>query len=181
MGVSIAERLALEGKRVIYVTPLPSAAPYLQFTGEGRMISRLYELGVEIVSGHVVDEIHQNRVAGHLREFASRTVTWNADACVLVTQRFPRDDLFHALKNAGERLEEANISAVYRVGDCVAARPQVADAIFDGQRLAREIDSPNPMIPQPWIRESRALGTSDRDYDRVVGDFAPIKPMSEVT
>jgi dimethylamine/trimethylamine dehydrogenase len=50
-------------------------------------------------------------------------------------------------------LEEAGIQALYRVGDCIAPRPQVADAIFDGHRLAREIDADDPATPLPWIRE----------------------------
>jgi hypothetical protein len=40
------------------------------------------------------------------------------------------------------------------------------DAIFDGHRLAREIDSPDPAIPLPFIRERRLWGaTSDNDYE----------------
>jgi dimethylamine/trimethylamine dehydrogenase len=29
----------------------------------------------------------------------------------------------------------------------------IADAIFDGHRLAREIDSPDPERPLPYLRE----------------------------
>jgi len=47
------------------------------------------------------------------------------------------------------------IEGLYRIGDCVA--PQlIADAIFDGHRLAREIDSADPARPLPSRRE-RAL------------------------
>jgi dimethylamine/trimethylamine dehydrogenase len=44
------------------------------------------------------------------------------------------------------------IEAIYRIGDCVAPR-LIADCIFDGHRLAREIDSPNPVVPLPYLRE----------------------------
>ena len=44
------------------------------------------------------------------------------------------------------------IEALYRIGDCVA--PQlIADAIFDGHRLAREIDAVDPATPLPYRRE----------------------------
>ncbi|MGH3267231.1 MAG: hypothetical protein ACRDNS_35210, partial [Trebonia sp.] len=42
--------------------------------------------------------------------------------------------------------------AVYAIGDCVAPR-LIADCIFDGHRLAREIDSDDPRRPLPFRRE----------------------------
>jgi len=33
----------------------------------------------------------------------------------------------------------------------------IAEAIFDGHRLAREIDSPNPALPLPYLRERLVL------------------------
>ena len=49
-----------------------------------------------------------------------------------------------------------DILAVYRIGDCVAPRI-VAEAIFDGHRLAREIDAENPAVPLPYRRERISL------------------------
>ena len=31
----------------------------------------------------------------------------------------------------------------------------ISDAVFDGHRLAREIDEANPAVPLPFIRERR--------------------------
>jgi len=181
MGVSLAEKLALEGKLVTYITPLASPGPYLQYTGEDQlMIPRLHELGVELVVGHVIDGVSPRGAYGHLREYPLREAGWDADAIVLVTQRVPDDTLYRALTADPERLREAGIEAVYRVGDCVAPRPQVADAIFDAHRLAREIDSEDPMTPRPWIRENRVLGATDADYDGIVADGAPVRPSSAV-
>jgi dimethylamine/trimethylamine dehydrogenase len=90
----------------------------------------------------------------------------------------PEDALYRELTADPARLAEAGIQAVYRVGDCVAPRQQVADAIFDAHRLAREIDSGDPSRPLPWIRENRVLGASDADYDDVVGDDVPLRPSS---
>ena len=41
----------------------------------------------------------------------------------------------------------------------------IVDSVFDGHRLAREIDSPNPAMPLPFIRERRLWGeVSNDDY-----------------
>jgi dimethylamine/trimethylamine dehydrogenase len=181
MGVSLAERLALEGKAVVLVTPLSSAGPYLKWTAEqGMMLTRLYELGVEIFADHIVTELTTDGAHGQHREHPGRQMWWDADAAVLVTQRVPETALYRALRADLPRLEEAGIEAVYRVGDCVAPRPQVADAIFDAHRLAREIDSGDPATALPWIRESRGIGATDRDYDAVVGAKVPIVPSSQL-
>ena len=50
------------------------------------------------------------------------------------------------------------------IGDAAAPR-MIVDSIFDGHRLAREIDSPNPAMPLPFIRERRLWGeASNEDY-----------------
>jgi dimethylamine/trimethylamine dehydrogenase len=46
--------------------------------------------------------------------------------------------------------------ALYRIGDCVAPR-LVAEASYDGHRLAREIDSDDPATPLPYTRERIVL------------------------
>ena len=64
----------------------------------------------------------------------------------------PNDALYLELRADEARLAAEGIEAVYRIGDCVA--PQlIADAIFDGHRLAREIDCENPAVPLPYVRE----------------------------
>jgi len=74
------------------------------------------------------------------------------DGVVLVTQRLSDEALYRELAGDPAALEAAGIEAVYRIGDCVAPR-LIADAIFDGHRLAREIDSPDPARPLPYLRE----------------------------
>ncbi|HLY48644.1 MAG TPA: NAD(P)-binding protein [Solirubrobacteraceae bacterium] len=166
MGVSLAERYAREGRRVRYVTPRSAIAPYMHHTGEDQlMIPLLVELGVELVRDHAVTAIEPGVVCGVPRLPGGRPVPWQADAIVLVTQRIPRSELYRELKARSGQWPDAGVRAVYRAGDCVSPRPQVADAIFDAHRLAREIDSPDPATPLPWVREERFIGTSDADYD----------------
>ena len=40
----------------------------------------------------------------------------------------------------------------------------IAEAVFSGHRLAREIDSPNPRVPLPYIRERRLVNATDEDF-----------------
>ena len=53
---------------------------------------------------------------------------------------------------------EEEIDNIFHTGDCYAPR-MIADAIFDGHRLAREFESDNPQYAQPWIRERQIWGS----------------------
>ena len=55
-----------------------------------------------------------------------------------------------------DALRDEGITGFYRIGDCVAPR-LVADCVFDGHRLAREIDSDNPEVPLPFKRERNVI------------------------
>jgi dimethylamine/trimethylamine dehydrogenase len=79
-----------------------------------------------------------------------------ADAFVLVTQRLSNEELYLELKADLAALRSEGIEAVYRIGDCVAPR-LIAEAIFDGHRLARELDSEDPAVPLPYKRERLVL------------------------
>ena len=55
-----------------------------------------------------------------------------------------------------DALEAEGVNALYRIGDCEAPR-LIADAVFSGHRLAREIDSADPSVPLPFKRERRLV------------------------
>jgi dimethylamine/trimethylamine dehydrogenase len=156
MGVSLAERLALEGKHVTIVTHYASPAPMMEGTLEApRMLGRLHSLGVEWISQHVPLRIEQEGVVvANVHDGELRPRTLESDAVVLCTGRRPNDALFHELKPElrSGALRANGVDALYRVGDCDAPRT-IADCIFDGHRLAREIDSDDPSTPLPYVRE----------------------------
>jgi dimethylamine/trimethylamine dehydrogenase len=57
----------------------------------------------------------------------------------------------------------------------------IPDCIFDGHRLAREIDSPNPAMPLPFIRERRLWGdTSNADFEDALLNTPDVEPMVQV-
>ena len=156
-AVGMAQMLLGRGKDVTLVTQFGEVAPYMFNTGEGFTINRqLREEGLKIVTLHELTGIEPGRVLGSDVWAEENKAEWEADSVVLVTKREPRNDLYNGLIARSDEFENAGIEALYRVGDCVAPR-LIADAIFDGHRLAREIDSPDPAEPLPYLRESRRL------------------------
>jgi dimethylamine/trimethylamine dehydrogenase len=87
------------------------------------------------------------------------------------------DALYRALEADPDALASAGIRGLHRIGDCVVPR-LIADAIFDGHRLAREIDEANPAVPLPFIRERRTLTWTDVEFDAVVAGHDTGWPVS---
>ncbi len=150
-ATAIAELLAREGYGVDFVTCHEAVAPYCEQTLEARPVrERLNELGIRAHRGVVVDRIAESGIELE-GEFGARAEL-EVSGVVLVTQRLSDDALYRELAAHPAALEAAGIEALHRIGDCVAPR-LIADAIFDGHRLAREIDSDDPARPLPYLRE----------------------------
>ncbi|HEV2032874.1 MAG TPA: FAD-dependent oxidoreductase [Candidatus Dormibacteraeota bacterium] len=160
MGVSLAEKLAMEGKKVTIMSHQAHIAKYMDFTLESPNQNRkLHKLGVEIVVEHYPTKIEEGKVhAVHVFDEEAHDRVWETDAVVLVTQRRSNEALYRELKDkvGFAAMKKEGVNAVYRIGDCVAPR-LIADAIFDAHRLAREIDSANPEEPLPYKRERRVI------------------------
>jgi dimethylamine/trimethylamine dehydrogenase len=152
LGAGLAELLESEGHDVVLATPFDNVAPVCDETLEGPRLRRhLHDRGVHVLTETVLTALEPGRAVGTGAFDAPLELAM--DAIVLVTQRLPRDGLYRELvaTPAAARLA-AGVEAVYRVGDCVAPR-MLGDAIFDGHRLAREIDGPHPSVPLPYLRE----------------------------
>jgi len=163
MAASLAERFAREGRRVTLVTPHAETARYTGLTLEQpRLVRQLRKLGVTIHNYTGLTEVRPGSVT--LRDVWDDTErNVECDGVVLVTQRVPDESLFLELQDDPETLEREGIEAVYRVGDC-AVPSTIADAVFEGHRLAREIDAPNPAYPLAYIRERRLLDATEDDF-----------------
>ena len=155
MAAGLAEKLAGDGHLVELVTPHERVAPVCDDTLEGPLLRQhLHELGIRGRTGTLLTGIEPGRVTA-TDEFGE-PLELEADAVVLVTQRLSNDELYRELKAGEDTLADEGVEALYRIGDCVAPRI-IAEAIFDGHRLAREIDSENPAIPLPYKRERLVL------------------------
>jgi len=156
MGASLAELLALDGFQVELVTSLPTVAPLCDMTLEGELLrARIASLGVRQRAATTIDSIAPGGIGG--RDAFGQSLELALDGVVLVTQRVSSEELYLELAAGRRALAEAGIEGLYRAGDCVAPR-LVADAIFDGHRLAREIDSADPAVPLPHRQERVAVG-----------------------
>ncbi|HEY7259146.1 MAG TPA: FAD-dependent oxidoreductase, partial [Gaiellales bacterium] len=147
MGAGMAELLAREGYSVELVTSCEKVAPFCDETLEGPLLRQhLHDLGIGMRAECAVSAVEPGGVRGETT--LGDPFEIECDAVVLVTQRVSDERLFLDLRAAG-------LGALFRVGDCVAPR-LLADAIWDGHRLAREIDSPDPAMPLPHHRERPA-------------------------
>ena len=147
MGAGMAELLAGEGHAVELVTSCEKVAPFCDETLEGPLLRQhLHDIGIAMRAECAVSAVEPGGVRGETT--LGDPFEIECDAVVLVTQRVSDERLFLELRAAG-------LDALYRIGDCVAPR-LLADAIWDGHRLAREIDSPDPAMPLPHLRERPA-------------------------
>ncbi|PBC47831.1 NADH:flavin oxidoreductase [Rhodococcus sp. ACS1] len=181
MGSSLAEKLASEGKTVTLVSPSDQIGSYLFFTDEGGHVHHnLLKLDVELVPSHVVTSIERGLVRGHNSYHSGKVSEWHVDSIVLVTQRLSRSTLYDELTVSPELLEENGITRVLRIGDCLEPRV-IAESVFDGHRLAREIDTSDPAVPLPFIREQRILGWDADAYDSELTHTLPLEVSSQTT
>jgi len=147
----LAEMLATGGFEVTVVTVFDVLSPVSDETLEGDMLrAHLHRAGVNARHGTTITRIGAASVTGHDRYGQP----WSADCdgVVLVTQQASLDALYHELASDEAALTAAGISGLYRIGDAVAPR-MISEAIFDGHRLAREIDQVDPGRPAPYRRE----------------------------
>jgi dimethylamine/trimethylamine dehydrogenase len=167
MGASIAQKLAGEGKQVTLVTQASDVAGYMEYTLEAPMLHRdLHRLGVDIRTYTMLDKIEPGVCHASNVWNPAHSETFEVDSVVLCTQRISNDELYFELRSDKAALEREGIESLYVIGDASAPR-MIVDSIFDGHRLAREIDSPNPAMPLPFIRERRLWGdTTNDDFER---------------
>jgi dimethylamine/trimethylamine dehydrogenase len=155
MAAGLAEKLRGDGFEVELVTPHERVAPVCDETLEGPLLRQhLHGLGIRQRPGTMLTAIEPGRVTA--ADEVGEALELEADAVVLVTQRLSNETLYLELKAGAETLADEGIEALYRIGDCVSPRI-IAEAIFDGHRLGREIDSENPAIPLPYKRERLVL------------------------
>jgi Thioredoxin reductase len=180
MASSIAERLADQGKQVTIVTQLEKVAPMTDLTLEGFNMKRMMrEKGIQERIGHWVEllrpagnqvevvayDLHrdgslrttQPTNGVYPRRLGNAVEILNCDTVILCTARESRTELYDSLYERRGEWAEKGIEAIVRAGDCLAPR-YLADAIFDGHRIAREFESADPERPRAVIRERQVWG-----------------------
>ncbi len=156
VGPGMAELLALEGFEVNLVTCFEQVAPLCVETLEGPLLrDRLHDVGVQFQRSTQI--LGYGAGSALARSEFGDLLTLETDALVLVTQRVSDDRLYAEVAAAREAAGGGDVKALYRVGDCVTPR-LLADAIFDGHRLGREIDAATPAVQKRFLREEAVVG-----------------------
>jgi dimethylamine/trimethylamine dehydrogenase len=175
-GVSMAEMMADQGKEVQLITSLGSVAPYTHFTLEAPNLHRMmYEKGIHEKTLHWCEAVEGNTAViyylyrdGYKRDSGptkgkmprrqgTDVIRMEFDTLIACTGRIANDKLFRELKARKNEWTENEIAGIYAAGDCYAPA-LLADAIFSGHRIAREFESSNPQLAQPWVRERQVWG-----------------------
>lgn len=139
MGGVVAEALKARGAGVVFVTSASVVSPTCEHTlDQPRIQARLLELGVEIVTGRMLTAFDGSR-AVLACVYTGREQSAACDHVVLVTSREPEDALYRALAADPERLADAGILSLERIGDCEAP-DLIAAAVHAGHRYARTLD-----------------------------------------
>ena len=110
----------------------------------------LHDVGVRTHRDVTLTDVAEKQVSGY-DEFEAPWAL-EVDALVLVTQQESESILYRSLVSDPTAVTAAGIEGVFCIGDAVSPR-MISEAIFDGHRLAREIDSVNPAMPQPYLPE----------------------------
>jgi dimethylamine/trimethylamine dehydrogenase len=155
LGGLLAEKLRLEGLDVALVTPAAEVSGWTRATLEqGWIEKRLHDIGVTVIEKHAIAAAAKGEV-GIQHVLSGRECTLPCSSLLLVTMRLPSDSTFQALTTEPDRLQEAGIRLVTRIGDCLAPST-IAAAVYAGHRCAREIDT-NQSDEVPFKRELIAL------------------------
>ncbi|MAY47241.1 MAG: NADH:flavin oxidoreductase [Rhodobacteraceae bacterium] len=147
----IAEKLAVDGYRVDFITPAAMVSPFTRLTLEQeRVQARLIDLGVTIRCNRTL----VSQTADSMRiacTYSGTPQDIHATSSVLVTERIRQKSLYDALNDSGG-------IPVTLIGD--AASPAlIADAVYAGHMAARNFERAPQDIDAEWYRrEIIALG-----------------------
>jgi len=176
MAPSLAEKFARAGHEVT-IASVAGVGAYMEYTLEGPNTHRMmHELGINILGETGCSRIEEGRAelfsiygegskrqykgAGQLPRKENDSHYWHeCDTVILITSRRSNDSLFRELKARKDEWAKNGIDNVFVIGDAEAPRI-IADATFDGHRLAREIEDESPQHQKPFKREQKIWGVA---------------------
>jgi dimethylamine/trimethylamine dehydrogenase len=169
VGASVAQFLAAKGHDVTIVTQHTTLASWMEKTLEHAWLQAdLRRLGVKIMTDTMLQEVRPGVAVTADIWRPDITEEHQIESLVMSSARESDSEIYEELRGHPERLTQAGIEGLYVIGSA-AAPGMMVDSIFDGHRLAREIDSPDPSQPLPFIRERRIWGATDNDrYERIL-------------
>ena len=154
IGGVLAEKLQESGCQVTLVTPSSDVSSWTHQTMEqARIQTRLLNLGVDIVTTHSLSRAAEGEIELACG-YTDRRRTLACDALVIVTARTSEQSLFLALR--GEEGSDSGLQTLRCIGDCLVPST-IAQAVWDGHRAARELESSEAtgdeaVIKQEYVR-----------------------------
>ena len=140
LGGVIAERVKAAGVPVTLCTPSDSVSHWAGMTSERwRVRSHLMKLGIGIELAHSLAAF-DGTTATLSCEYSSATKGLAVASVIMVTQRMPKDSLYHDILSRVDGNSAELPFTLKRIGDCEAPGI-IAAAVHAGHRYARELDS----------------------------------------
>ena len=131
MGGALAEKLALAGHEVTYVTPQNLASAWTVYTDEqGFVQARLIEAGVRLEFARFAVGWEGGFLLTQCAYTGRELGALDCGTLILATGRVPVDGLYGELVG--------KVASLGRVGDCLMPS-SMADAIYSAHRFAREL------------------------------------------
>jgi len=160
MGALIAEKLRLEGHEVTLVTTAPEVSPWTHNTLEQHRIqARVLEIGIRVITSHNISRVGSSEIDINC-VYSDKPGVVAASSVVMVTSRQPNNELHLSLNEDTEALADSGITSVTAIGDCLSPST-IASAVYEGHRVAREMDAPPEDPDMPFRREKILL----EDFD----------------
>lgn len=145
LAAVLAEKLALEGYDVSFVTPASMVSPFTQYTLEQAKVQRrLIDLGVALHTNLTLVEQTKStlRVAC---TYSGKETELAANSSVLVTERRRETALYDAL------CQHDDLKTLDLIGD--ASGPSlIADAVYGGHMAARNFERAPEAVEADWFR-----------------------------
>jgi dimethylamine/trimethylamine dehydrogenase len=156
MGALIAEHLKQQGHDVTLVTPAAVVSPWTENTLEQHRIqSHVLGLGIGVITSKNITRVGRDGIELEC-VYTGQISNEPAATLVMVTSRVPDNYLHLALTEDPDRLADAGIASVVAIGDCLCPST-IAAAVYDGHRVAREMDAPPQNPDMPFRREKILL------------------------
>ena len=134
VGVSVAERLAAEGRQVALATPDNIVGNELSRSGDlAPANTRLQQQGVTLLRRSILRSVKKGSVELEDR-FSGATTSLRVAAVVDAGHQLPDERVWEQLTNLG-----ADGPVVVRAGDCVAPRT-IHEAVLEGRRAALAVE-----------------------------------------
>jgi len=152
IGGVLAEKLAIAGRQVHFITPASEVSTWTQYTLEQQRIqTRLLESGVHIYQQRQLSKIQSGAVETACI-FTGRTGTIECQSIVMITERSPERSLYDELIQRKQDGKLDKIQSIQLIGDALAPGT-IAAAVYGGHRCAREFGTELNVDRAPFKRE----------------------------